>query len=490
MTAVGPCQIVPYSPVSFQGLHDNFITVIAPLLPFRDVVNLELTCLRGRRFMWLHADHFLGSTHASVSEAKHALIHFRNALLRDFVSLTACTRLNQQFFVHRGEQIDVDSTMKTIRSMSVKEMLVSYGHLEKIPPKERKDAGMGFLRYFNAFGVPLSDDDIIKEAEEHFFGLLSNRDVLASETEFAEFGKLFIERVKFLLALGIRKCSISSQSRPYMTLLDWAAFFGSVELCQLVWERHAPVKNETQLKRTLLMGAEGGNVDVVQYVMSLLDHVDIAELLYVAAKNGHVSLMKFLMERGADPKTPYEDEYHLLGDLPLHATAQNGHVEAVKVLLKVNVDVNATNGAGMTALNHAVFYRRHAVVHLLLENGADPSNCLITAARAVDVALVQLFLKRQMDPNAQDRFKKTALHYLCRQVAFTPDKIAAKFKIVQLLLDSGARLDLVDVEGNTPLQLAEQMGNARLVRVLKGQNGSLWFCYDAFMEWIKPLFIS
>lgn len=56
---------------------------------------------------------------------------------------------------------------------------------------------------------------------------------------------------------------------------------------------------------------------------------------------------------------------------PIHIAAQNGHLELVKLLLDRGADVNATNAGGQTALHMATSYDLDAVVKVLLAAGAD-----------------------------------------------------------------------------------------------------------------------
>ncbi|KAH7124624.1 ankyrin repeat-containing domain protein, partial [Dactylonectria macrodidyma] len=50
--------------------------------------------------------------------------------------------------------------------------------------------------------------------------------------------------------------------------------------------------------------------------------------LHRASQNGHVKVVKVLLEKGADVMVAGKD-----GWTPLHRASQNGHVEIVKALL-------------------------------------------------------------------------------------------------------------------------------------------------------------
>ena len=61
------------------------------------------------------------------------------------------------------------------------------------------------------------------------------------------------------------------------------------------------------------------------------------------------------------------------GNYPIHIATQNGHVDLVKHLIEMPVDVNLQNGTGTTALHMAKAYDYFWCARLLLNSGADPA---------------------------------------------------------------------------------------------------------------------
>jgi ankyrin repeat protein len=97
-----------------------------------------------------------------------------------------------------------------------------------------------------------------------------------------------------------------------------------------------------------------------------------------AALNGDVTLMRLLLEHGADPNIATND-----GSTALMATAgvnwvvaqtfsrsDNEYLEAAKLCLEKGADVNAANGQGFTAMHGATNRGFDAMVKLLAEHGA------------------------------------------------------------------------------------------------------------------------
>jgi uncharacterized protein len=97
-----------------------------------------------------------------------------------------------------------------------------------------------------------------------------------------------------------------------------------------------------------------------------------------AAQSGDVTVMKLLLERGADPKLATTN-----GDTALMVAAGIGWVdgvtfewseaenlEAVKMCLDLGIDPNIADGDGRTALHGAAHKGRNDVIRLLVEHGA------------------------------------------------------------------------------------------------------------------------
>jgi uncharacterized protein len=98
-----------------------------------------------------------------------------------------------------------------------------------------------------------------------------------------------------------------------------------------------------------------------------------------AAQSSDLALMKLLLEHGADPQLATDD-----GTTPLMVASGIGWVEgvtyewskaanleAVAMLLDLEIDVNAHNSEGRTALMGAAHKGRNDVVQLLVDRGAD-----------------------------------------------------------------------------------------------------------------------
>ena len=86
--------------------------------------------------------------------------------------------------------------------------------------------------------------------------------------------------------------------------------------------------------------------------------------LMLAALKGQLDLAKKLIAKGAD--------VNKTGWTPLHYAASNGHVEVIKLLLENHAYIDAESPNGSTPLMMASMYGNAQSVKLLIDEGADP----------------------------------------------------------------------------------------------------------------------
>jgi ankyrin repeat protein len=98
-----------------------------------------------------------------------------------------------------------------------------------------------------------------------------------------------------------------------------------------------------------------------------------------AAVDGNVRRMRWLQMAGINVN-PHG------APPPLMLAAREGRVNAVRFLLDQGADVNAHDGSGNTALGEATYYSQIPVIKELLARGAN-INALANGATALDIAL-------------------------------------------------------------------------------------------------------
>jgi hypothetical protein len=117
------------------------------------------------------------------------------------------------------------------------------------------------------------------------------------------------------------------------------------------------------------------------------------------------------------------------------------------------IDLFVSRGASVReslALREAAFHRRTCNVEKLLDNGADIDEVFTVARAKVEKLGTALHCAINGAPNVRRNEK-----------ARRPEEV------VRLLLQRGARLDLVDENGRTPLDLARQRGDDPVIEVFE-----------------------
>lgn len=92
---------------------------------------------------------------------------------------------------------------------------------------------------------------------------------------------------------------------------------------------------------------------------------DEVNVLMVAALHGERPIVEFLLSRKA--------EVNKTGWTPLHYAAANGHVEVVRLLIERHAYIDAESPNGTTPLMMAARQAKPTTARLLVEEGADPT---------------------------------------------------------------------------------------------------------------------
>jgi len=120
----------------------------------------------------------------------------------------------------------------------------------------------------------------------------------------------------------------------------------------------------------LLIAAQSGNVAVLRFLLEKGANPDLFEkstgktALIAAAELGDSSMVHLLLEHKADP-----EHHDRQGETALIKAARIGAQDAVMVLLGAGLDVNATDYAGHTALWHAMDARHDKVAKMIQTAG-------------------------------------------------------------------------------------------------------------------------
>ncbi|EGD74337.1 hypothetical protein PTSG_06347 [Salpingoeca rosetta] len=133
-------------------------------------------------------------------------------------------------------------------------------------------------------------------------------------------------------------------------------------------------------------------------------------------------------------------------------------------------ELNQADGTGMTPIAYAVLFQYVTILRSLVAHGADVNKkvktChtplhLATMQQGCNHAIVAILLDNGADPNAFDDSHTTPLVYACRN---------QDHSLVQLLLQHHADVTLADRRGMTPLMHAAARGNLPLTTAILQAN--------------------
>ncbi|MCJ1393148.1 hypothetical protein MMC18_006020 [Xylographa bjoerkii] len=209
--------------------------------------------------------------------------------------------------------------------------------------------------------------------------------------------------------------------------------------------------------------------------------------LHLAASNGHLEILKFLLHFGADVNSRNKFD-----STALHFAAEQGDVEAVRLL-------GSLDGTGLMDSNKAQFTPlpttvglRHPVININARNWRNQTPLGLAAGLGHAEVVRQLLNAKGIDVNALDGHNRTVLHIAASQghIAVvdllldvdgvdvnsrdqsgqSPLHMAVEYKKVdmvdRLLKKSGIDVNAIDNDGRTPLLIAAKEGNLEIVNRL------------------------
>lgn len=238
-----------------------------------------------------------------------------------------------------------------------------------------------------------------------------------------------MKKVASLLKIGINP---NLKDRTGITALYCASENGHLEVVKLLLENGADIDD---FDFSLMIWE--GYWEIVKPLIERGANIDFTFLLYEASRAGQLELVKISIEKGVDVNTRNRD-----GWTALEGASSGGHSDVVKLLVEKGANVNAQDENGQTALHCAdgsepveeYFYLK--VITCLIENGANV--------------------------NVQDKNGNTPLHKFLNNTS-----IAGDLKIAKLLIEKGADIEAKNNKDETPFDIARKRFNEKFLKFLK-----------------------
>ncbi|XP_060033038.1 palmitoyltransferase ZDHHC13 isoform X2 [Erinaceus europaeus] len=188
-------------------------------------------------------------------------------------------------------------------------------------------------------------------------------------------------------------------------------------------------------------------------------------LLHWAAINNRLDLVKFYISKGAVVDQLGGD----LNSTPLHWAIRQGHLPMVILLLQYGADPTLIDGEGFSGIHLAVLFQHMPIIAYLISKGQSvnmtdlngQTPLMLSAHKVLGPEPTGFLLKFNPSLSVVDKVhQNTPLHWAVA---------AGNVNAVDKLLEAGSSLDIRNVKGETPLDMALQNKNQLIIHMLKAE---------------------
>jgi ankyrin repeat protein len=299
--------------------------------------------------------------------------------------------------------------------------------------------------------------------------------------------------VKALLAHG---ADVNAKDRKGQTALMWAAADGHAEVVSLLLGAKADFKSALPSGFTpLLFAAREGRIEVMRVLLKAGANINDAingkkggsrgpkpgtGALLMAVENAHFELAIELVKAGADSndQRPGYGALHMIswvrkpnrgddeeGDPPPIGSGKLTSLDFVKEMIAHGAKVNLPSKTGLAGRG------------VLNRPGATP---FLAAASTADVGLLELLIKLGADTNLPNGQKTTPLMAAAGVGVGAPEEAAGTepevIESIKLMLKHGGDVNAIDDNGETAMHGAAYRNHPKVVQLLadKGAKIDIW----------------
>lgn len=353
------------------------------------------------------------------------------------------------------ETINKDNAQKIYLSVGQEDLLITSNGDYIPPPIATKSDINWYVEFRDAY---IEEYENLLPREKKLFSFLKEGDLEN------------LNNIKFKLK------DLNLKDQKGINLFNWVRIKNNQTLFNYIYDlaiekysnsdKTIDTKKTDQLNRTILHWAAFCNqsLSIDQLVLEGCDinaaNAEGATPLYIASKDGHLDVIKALIEKSANI-----DAANTSGLTPLHIATRNGYLDVVNALIEKGANINATEARGITPLHMAAQNGHFDVVNALIEKGAN-----INAAR-IDNGVTPLHISVENGhfDVVKALIEKGANINVAEDSGITPIHMAAQkglLDVVNALIEKGANINAAAANGVTPLHFAAEKGHLAVVKAL------------------------
>jgi ankyrin repeat protein len=366
----------------------------------------------------------------------------------------------------------------------------------------------------------LADEPLVPKRHMSRVGLLVERFTQAEELE---------AWVCLTLAVGETEETYKVEKTDWLLLhenpVSKEAFSGRAftEMTHYTTKVTQPATSDEVDEYPLHQAAQNGDIEECKMLLQVIDVNTVGlrgwTALHAAAVSDQRQIFPLLIQAGADLNM-FDDEDHSA----LIIAIDNLYIDAVMELVEAGADINAsrsTHGLGMSPLTTAVLKGNVEMVTLLLALGANPSGVDAGGWVALNFAsgkgagsedILDVMLAAEADVNIPSQSTLYPIDTAARDghagairkllaCGANPNPVdtaimnpplyhaieAGSVESVAVLLDAGAKCDVIFKDGWTPMMLAAKQGDHEIGKLLLAKGGGI---KEPGIEGLTPLHIA
>lgn len=239
---------------------------------------------------------------------------------------------------------------------------------------------------------------------------------------------------------------ISASTPPYGSALMWSLEFERSEAAMALLRAGAAVP-----EGAVSLAARGGMDDLIPLLIAHgVKGTDRDRAILEAAKYGHESTLRLLLNMGADVDTASVQD----GFTALHVALMDRRIGAIRILLSAGAKLEATDHKGRTPLHWGPFAYRMLEKHIYQKLQQPHDTVPVDPGEAVGITLL---LDAGANMEARDEEGNTPLHHAA---------MIGSFRAAEVLMARGANPNAKNRAGQTPKAIAKAKGNKALIEIV------------------------